>query len=62
MHDVLGQVVVAIGDEDLLAEDAVAAILPPLGPASAGLRDRRPACGSVRFMVPIHSPLTSLAR
>ena len=31
MDDVVGQVVLAIGDEDLLAEDAVGAVARPLG-------------------------------
>ena len=62
VDDVLGDVVVAPGDEDLLAGDR-------------GSRRRRcgsarvrtaptsePACGSVRFMVPVHSPATSFGR
>ena len=33
MHDVLGKVVLAVGDEDLLPEDAVGAVAAAFGPA-----------------------------
>ena len=62
----VGQVVVAIGDEDLLAGDPV--MLAPIArhrPATARVRSAprsEPACGSVRFIVPVHSPETSLPR
>ena len=61
VDDVLGQVVLAIGDEDLLAGDAVAvAVRGRRAVRSAPTSE--PACGSVRFIVPVHSPLTSLRR
>ena len=47
VHDVLGEVVLAIGDEDLLAEEAVGAVAAPLGAGGeraeigAGLRLRQ---------------------
>lgn len=57
MDDVVRHVVVAIGDEDLLAEDAVAAVGLRLGSARLRIRARsEPAFGSVRFIVPVHSP------
>lgn len=65
MDDVFGQFVFAPGDEDLLADDAV---LPGMGPSSIGVAVVRsaptsePACGSVRFIVPDHSPLTTRGR
>ena len=55
MHDVLGEIVLAVGDEDLLAADpVVVAVLHGAGPERAR---SEPACGSVRFMVPVHCPL-----
>ncbi len=60
MDDVVGQVVLAIGDEDLRAGDAIGAVA-----ARSALRVRsaptsEPACGSVSCMVPIHSPRDQL--
>jgi hypothetical protein len=54
-------VVLAVGDEDLLAEQAV---VRAIGRGTgAHLREvRSPACGSVRFIVPVHSPLTIFGR
>ena len=55
MDDVLGHVVLAVGDEDLGAEDLEAAV----GCGSARERTSArslPACGSVRFMVPVQAP------
>jgi len=51
----------AVGDEDLLPGDAVAAV------AARSARVRKaptsePACGSVSCMVPIHSPEMSFGR
>ena len=62
VHDVVGEVVLAVGDEDLLPGDAVAAVA---GARSARVRSAptsEPACGSVSCMVPIHSPETSFGR
>ena len=56
VDDVLGHVVLAVGDEDLGAEDACSV---PSGCGSARVRTSArslPACGSVRFIVPVHSP------
>ena len=61
MHDVIGHVVIAIGDEDFCALDAIAAV----GRALARLRSAPtsdPACGSVSCMVPVHAPVTSFSR
>jgi hypothetical protein len=55
MDDVVRHVVVAIGDEDLLAEDAVAAVGLRLG-AAADQGQIGTGFGSVRFIVPVHSP------
>ena len=65
VDDVVGQVVVAVGDEDLLAADPV--VLAPALVRAGTARVRRaprsePACGSVRFIVPVHSPETSFPR
>ena len=60
VHDVLGHVVLAVGDEDLGAEDLVACRRPA---ARRGVRTSArslPACGSVRFIVPVHSPAIML--
>ena len=61
MHDVVGHVVVAIGDEDLRALDAVAAVGRALG-AGAQRADVGAGCGSVSCMVPVHPPVTSFSR
>ncbi len=61
MNDVVGEIVFAVGDEDLLAEDAIGAI---------GRRSARvfmpprsvPWPVSVRFIDPIHSPDTIFDR
>ena len=59
MDDVLGQIVLAVGDEDLGAEDAGTA--SPSRTARVRTAPRsEPACGSVRHMAPVHSPLISL--
>ena len=61
MDDVVGEVVLAVGDEDLLAGDAIGAVAA----RSARVRNAptsEPACGSVSCIVPIHSPETSLPR
>ena len=61
VDDVLGVVVLAVGDEDLVAGDQVAAI----GLRTAFVRTAarsEPACGSVRFIVPVHSPATIFGR
>ena len=60
MDYVIGVILVAEGDENLLAVDpesvAVAHRLAPQGAdVGAGM-------GSVRFMVPVHSPVTSFGR
>ena len=49
MHDVVGEVVLAAGDEDLRAGDRVAAV---------GLLKTKaePQCGSVRHIVPVQRP------
>ena len=57
------EVVVAIGDEDLLPGDAVV-LAPALVAGTARVRSAprsEPACGSVRFIVPVHSPADELA-
>jgi len=44
MNNVVGEVVLAVGDEDLLPGDAVAAVRRALGPGAQGRRRRsRPA-------------------
>ena len=61
VNDVLGKFVVAEGDEDL-------GPLIDQVPSSRGVAAVRsaptslPACGSVRFIVPVHSPVASLGR
>ena len=60
VDDVLRQVVVAPGDEDLLAGQGVAAVAVGLGARGDGAPRSEPDCGSVRFIVPVHSPETSL--
>jgi hypothetical protein len=52
VHDVVGQIVLAVGDEDLGAEELVAAVGLRLGPR-AHQRQIDPACGSVRFIEPV---------
>jgi hypothetical protein len=61
VDDVFGHVVLAVGDEDLGAEDFVGAIALRLGAGAHG-GQVGPACGSVRFMVPVHLPVTSGSR
>ena len=61
VHDVLGHVVLAVGDEDLLPKMPV--VPSPCGTARVRTAARsEPACGSVRFIVPVHSPVTMLGR
>ena len=61
MDDVLGQVMLAGGDEDLRAGDVVAAVA--CGTARVRNRPRSvPQCGSVRHMVPDQVPSTSFGR
>ena len=62
VDDVVRHVVVAVGDEDLLAEDLVAAVGLRLGAAERISARSEPACGSVRFMVPVHTPVTIFSR
>ena len=45
------KIVLAIGDEDLLAEDAVGAVAGALGARAHQRARSEPACGSVRFIV-----------
>ena len=55
VHDVLGQVVIAAGDEDLRAARAGSG--RPAGVARVWTSARlEPACGSVSAMVPVHAP------
>ena len=61
MDDVVGEIVLAIGDEDLLAGDAIGAVGRALGRVRSAPTSE-PACGSVSCIVPIHSPVVSLAR
>ena len=61
VDDVLGHVVLASGDEDLGTGDLVAAIGLRLGLVRSMPRSV-PQCGSVRHMVPVHWPETSLVR
>ena len=60
VDDVVGEVVLAVGDEDLLAGDAPGAVVRRHRSRCARAPTSLPACGSVRFMVPVHSPETSL--
>ena len=61
VHDVGGQVVLAGADEDLLPGEPVGAVGRPPGSALVRSMPRSvPQCGSVRHMVPVHSPLVSL--
>ena len=59
VDDVVGQVVLAVGDEDLLAGDAPGAVLGVLDRLVASAPTSDPAWGSVRFIVPVHSPSPS---
>jgi hypothetical protein len=60
VDDVLGHVVLAGGDEDLLAGDA-GRLPSSCGSALVRIRPRSvPQWGSVRFMVPVHSQDTIL--
>ena len=61
VDDVLGQVVLAVGDEDLLAEDPVVVALAHGVRLLTSARSE-PACGSVRFMVPVQVPSTIFGR
>ena len=61
VDDVVGEIVLAVGDENLLALQLV----PPAAERTARVRTAarsEPACGSVRFMVPVHSPDTIFGR
>jgi hypothetical protein len=59
VDDVLGKVVLARRDEDLGAGDRIAAV--GLGSARVFSSPRSvPQCGSVRFIVPVHLPVTML--
>jgi hypothetical protein len=61
VDDVVRHVVLAVGDEDLGAEELVV----PSGCGSARVRTSArslPACGSVRFMVPVHCRSTIFGR
>ena len=62
MDDVVGQVVLAGRDEDLGAGDLVAAVGLRFA-ALVRIRPRSvPQCGSVRFIVPVHSPVIIFGR
>ena len=61
MHDVLGHVVLAPGDEDLGAVQPVVIAFAARRACAPPTRSE-PACGSVRFIVPVHSPAMSLCR
>ena len=56
VDDVLGEVVVAAGDEDLRPADRVAAVARCATPSVFALPTSLPACGSVRHIVPAHVP------
>jgi hypothetical protein len=61
VHDVLAELVVATGDEDLVAGEAVGAV--GLGTAVVVMSARlEPACGSVRAMVPKKRPVSRWVR
>ena len=62
VDDVVGQVVLAEGDEDLRAGDAVACRRPAGTALVRSAPTSEPASGSVRFIVPVHSPVTILGR
>ena len=62
VDDVLGVVVLAVGDEDLLALDSDRCRRPAAWPWCARAARSLPACGSVRFIVPVHLPETMLGR
>ena len=55
MHDVLGEIVLAIGDEDFLPERRQEPSAWGSALARTSARSE-PACGSVRFIVAHHSP------
>ena len=61
VHDVVGDIMLTPGDEDLLTEDAPGAVVGRLG-LGGEAPTSEPAWGSVRFIVPVHSPLTSFWR
>ena len=58
MDDVVGHVVLAEGDEDLLAGDALGAVAVLADGLRAERADVGTRLGSVRFIVPVHSPDT----
>lgn len=60
VNDVFGSVVLAPGDVDLLTADAV--VIAFWNGFGTHLGKVRPARGSVRFMVPVQEPSTSLGR
>ena len=60
VHDVLGQVVLAVGDEDLLPGDQVVVAVRRRRLRAHQRQVASPACGSVRFMVPVQVPATIL--
>ena len=62
VDDVLGVVVLAVGDEDLLARTACTCRRPAARPRVRTAARSEPACGSVRFIVPVHSPATIFGR
>ena len=62
MDDVVGEIVLAVADEDFLAVRCDSC-RRPRGSARVRMALRsEPACGSVRFIVAVHSPATSLPR
>ena len=61
VDDVVRHVVLAIGDVDLLARDPVGAVTGGFGAGARSAARSEPACGSVRFIVAVHSPRDQLA-
>ncbi len=61
VHDVLGHIVVAPSNEYLGPEHLVAAVALPLRTRTDEGKVE-PACGSVRFIVPDHTPSMSFGR
>ena len=58
VHDVLGQVVLAGGDEDLRAADRGKCRPPAARPWTCSRPRSEPQCGSVRHIVPVQRPST----
>ena len=62
MDDVVGEIMLAIGDVDLLAENPVGAVAHGFGAGLQRIEVGGCPCGSSGFIVPIHSPVTSFSR